>query len=306
MITRSLTLVACTFGLAACDPSPPSGTEPSRPAPTEPSPAPIRSPATATAAPHGGSDVSGAISEQAFKRLHELKKEAAPPRRGSDLSLPGGSRAYLSLPAQSAPPLPSVVVIHEWWGLNEHIMHWADRLASEGYAALAVDLYGGKTATTPDEAMALMKSADADKARATLLDAHAFLKTDRRVQARRRGAVGWCFGGKWSLNLALAAPDLDAAVVYYGHVTTDANELAKLKTPILGIFGKRDASIPMSHVNSFESALARAGVPHRVLTYDADHAFANPSGARYDEKAAEAAWQEARAFLAQHVKSAAR
>ncbi len=318
MLRRTVGLtIALLLGLGACssrpkatvatEPSPPGAMAPaagtrgskkgvSNESPTEQG-APLRSESEASA-------VTGSVSEQEFKALHQLKAGAAPKLKGTEIKLPGGSRAYLSLPNAAKPPVPGIVVIHEWWGLNQHIRHWADRLAADGYGALAVDLFGGKVAKTPDEAMALVKSVDEKAARATLLDAFEFLARDARILAKRRASIGWCFGGKWSLELALAAPDLDAAVIYYGHVTTDPEVLARLRTPVLAVFGKRDSSIPQEHVQSFEAALDKLGVEHAVLTYDAEHAFANPSGARYDEQAAAAAWEETRAFLAAHLKAA--
>lgn len=279
--------------LWACnrDPAP----QPAASAPPAPSPAPAPSASVAY------SEHTGILSEEDFKKLHTLKTAAAPPRRGTSVQI-GADKAYLSLPPNAKPPLPGVIVIHEWWGLNEHVMHWADRLAADGYAALAVDLMGGEVATTPDRAMQLMKSVDAAKATKSVLAAHDFLESDLRVKAPRTGSIGWCFGGKWSLELAIAEPDLDAAVLYYGHVTTDVDRLKSIKAPVLGIFGKRDTGIPEKHVDAFDVALGTAEVTHEILRYDADHAFANPSGERYDEKSATEAWQKARAFLAKHLK----
>ncbi len=243
---------------------------------------------------------TGPLSEAEFKKLHELTREKAPPLRGATVDI-AGSRAYLSLPAGAKPPLPGVVVIHEWWGLNEHIMHWADRLAADGYAAIAPDLYHGRVATTPDDAMSAMKAVNDDEARATLVAAHAFLGKDPRIGATRTGSIGWCFGGKHSLELALDEPALDAVVVYYGHVTTDAKRLEALKAPLLGIFANKDQSIPPSMVDEFDAALTKDGKAHTVLRFDADHAFANPSGPRYDAPAAEKAWRAARDFLARQL-----
>src|SRR5262245_60636126 len=109
---------------------------------------------------------TGDVDEEAFTRLHHLSDREAPPPRGEDIVL-DGARAYLSLP-DGPPPHPAVIVIHEWWGLNDHIRHWADRLAAAGYAALAVDLYGGEVAETPERAMELMRAADASEAVRTL------------------------------------------------------------------------------------------------------------------------------------------
>ncbi|KYF50983.1 dienelactone hydrolase, partial [Sorangium cellulosum] len=213
-----------------------------------------------------------------------------------------GTKAYLSLPKDAKPPIPGLVVIHEWWGLNEHIKHWTDRLAEDGYAALAVDMYGGKVATTPDDAMAAMKAVDEAKGLEVVRAAHRFLSTDARISAPRTGSIGWCFGGAWSLKLALNEPELDAAVIYYGRLVTDPAQLKAIKAPVLGVFGNQDKGIPPEVVNEFDKALHDAGVEHQVLRYDADHAFANPSGERYDTKAAADAWEKVRQFLAAKLK----
>ncbi|HVV84364.1 MAG TPA: dienelactone hydrolase family protein [Kofleriaceae bacterium] len=242
---------------------------------------------------------TGGLDEASFKALHQLTGEHAPPLAGTTLELAGG-KAYLSLPA-GQPPFPALVVIHEWWGLNEHIEHWADRLAGDGYAALAVDLYGGKVATTPDDAMAAMKAVDPAQAARTISAAIDFLARDPRVTAAHRGVIGWCFGGGWALQTAIAHPELDAAVIYYGQPVTDPTMLASIKAKLLGIFANRDQSIPPAVVDRFEAALKQAGVDARILRYDADHAFANPSGAHYDQAAATAAWAEVEPFLAANL-----
>ncbi|MDT0633107.1 dienelactone hydrolase family protein [Rubrivirga sp. S365] len=212
----------------------------------------------------------------------------------------------IARPAGAGPTagLPGVVVIHEWWGLNENVEDMARRLADEGYAALAVDLYGGETAATPDEAMSLVRSAMADEEALTenLQAAYRFLAS--REEAPRVGVIGWCFGGMWSLRAALALPDeLDAAVVYYGGPVTDADRLAPLDMPVLAFFGEDDSSIPQDTVRAFETALAEADVEHEVEVYPgAGHAFANPSGENYVPAAAEDAWRRTTAFLADNLK----
>jgi carboxymethylenebutenolidase len=243
---------------------------------------------------------TGALSEEEFKALHQLTDKERPAPKGTMIDL-AGARAYLTVP-EGKPPFPGVVVIHEWWGLNRHIQHWADRLAADGCAALAVDLYEGKVAENPDDAMKYMKAVDAAKAQAILKRAHAFLKEDSRAKATKRACIGWCFGGGWSLRQAIATPDLDAAVVYYGQPVVDPAELKAIRAPLLGVFANRDTSIPTARVDEFERALTAAGVKHRILRYDAEHAFANPSSGRYDEKAAAAAWAEVRTFLAERLK----
>jgi carboxymethylenebutenolidase len=260
-------------------------------APMAPGPAPV-----ATTLAHG-------ITEEEFKAMHEPVSPAPAPPKGQMIDLPGtSSKAYLSLPEGATAPMPGVTVIHEWWGLNDNIKHWADRLAAEGYAALAVDLYGGKVATTPDEAMAAMKGVKQEEATAILLAAHRFLATDPRIMATKRASIGWCFGGGQSLQLALAAPDLDGAVIYYGFLDPDPDHLKNIKASILGVFANKDQNITPADVTAFDEALTKVGVKHEIHRYDADHAFANPSGSRYDQPAATDAWAQARAFLAKTLK----
>jgi carboxymethylenebutenolidase len=250
------------------------------------------------AAPPGN---TGVLDEAEFARLHTLKTDEAPAAKGTLVDLADGSKAYLTLPEKWQPGGVAVLVIHEWWGLNSHIKHWADRFTATGRAALAVDLYGGKVATKREEASAAMQAVDQAKATATLLAGHAFLKADPRVKAGKRASIGWCFGGAMSLQLALNAPDLDAAVMYYGRPVTDAAELKKIKAPLFGVFGERDRAFPPALIEQFRNGLAAAGVEHDVQLFPADHAFANPSGGNYDAKVAADAWEKVQAFLDRKV-----
>lgn len=265
---------------------------------------PVAQPAVATPAPSPPADAAdiptspaqpGLLSEAEFAALHELTQDQAPPARGTELEV-GGARAYLSLPKGATGPVPAVLVIHEWWGLNDNIRHWADRLADAGYAALAVDLYGGTVATNREEAMAAMKSVDEAAATAILQAAHAFLESDERIRAPRTGVIGWCFGGGWSLKTAMRVEGIDAAVVYYGHIPPPT-EAASLKADVFGVFGSQDQGIPLDGVREFAGAAERAGHAFAVNVYDAPHAFANPSNARYDKVSAEDAWDKVQAFL---------
>jgi carboxymethylenebutenolidase len=240
--------------------------------------------------------MTGGLSEDAFKALHELKTDAPPKLDGEDITI-DGTRAYLSLPDAKKPARMGIVVIHEWWGLNDNIRHWSDRLAKDGYAAIAVDLYGGVVAKTPDEAMAAMKAVDEKKALATLLAAHDFLEKDPRIMATKTASIGWCFGGGWSLRLAMNEPDLDAAVIYYGHVVSNPDELKPIKAELLSVFGNRDKAITPDDVNAFEAALGKTTVKSSIFRFDADHAFANPSSPRYDQKNATEAWAKVQSFL---------
>jgi len=244
---------------------------------------------------------TGAVSEAEFKAMHELKQGAPPVLHGTAVEV-GGAKCYLSLPKTPRAGSPSVVVIHEWYGLNDHIKHWADRLASDGYAALAVDLYGGVVAKNSDEASAAMKSVDDAKAVAVMQAAEKFLREDARVKSKKVASLGWCFGGKQSLQLGLNSTTLDACVLYYGHLESDPAKLAALKAPVLAIFGSKDRSIGPSVVATWVDGMVKAEKEHRVMIFPSVHAFANPSNARYDEQSAAVAWENVRMFLAEKLK----
>lgn len=209
---------------------------------------------------------------------------------------------YFSAPADVFEPLPALIVIHEWWGLNDNVRAMADRLAAEGYMVLAVDLYAGKTAETPEEARQLMLGVveDPDSARENLRMAWEFLDT---AGAPRIGSLGWCFGGAWSLNAAqLLGEDLDAAVIYYGQVNDDEEKLAAVRAPILGLFAAEDRGIKLDSVNAFREALDRLEKHNEIHIYPGvGHAFANPTGRNYDAEAAEDAWAKTLDFLGRYM-----
>jgi carboxymethylenebutenolidase len=211
---------------------------------------------------------------------------------------------YLAMPQDAAEPLPGIIVIHEWWGLNDNIKAMTRRLAGEGYVALAVDLYGGATAETPEAAQALMSAllAGPDAARNNLSQAYDYL--EKYAFAPRIASIGWCLGGGQSLQTALQYPDaLDAMVMYYGQVVTDPARLEPLNVPVLGFFGSEDESIPVRDVQQLRSTLKDLGKNAEVLiVVGADHAFANPSGGNYNEQAANEAWATTLAFLERHLK----
>lgn len=236
------------------------------------------------------------LSEAEFEALHKQPTNLVLARHGQMIDL-GGSRAYLSLPANAQAPLPGVIVMHEWWGLNANIVHWTDRLAAEGYAAIAVDLYGGIVTSDTDVAYSTMQAIDATSALQKMLAAQAFLKSDARIRAPRTASIGWSLGGTQTLQLALASSDLDAAVVYYGNPIVDPTQLAPMHAELLGIFGTRDLKIPTDKVIAFQSALTSAHKTATIRWFDAEHGFANPSDSRYDEVAATEAWTVVRAFL---------
>jgi carboxymethylenebutenolidase len=255
------------------------------------SPAPAPS---ATSVPNTPAQ-TGPLTEEQFKALHAPPTAGPAHVNGEMVELAGG-KAYLSLPAGTG-PFPAIVLVHEWWGLNANIEHWADRFASAGWAAIAVDLYEGKVTTTPDAAMAAMKAVDPAKAKATLKAAIDFVSNDPRIHATKRAVIGWCFGGGWSLQSGLAFPELDGVIMYYGQLETDPAKLSAIKGKLLGVFGNQDQGIPPAEVNKFDAALTQAKVPHEIYRYDAPHAFANPSNPKYDEKSASDAWGHVLAFL---------
>lgn len=234
--------------------------------------------------------------------------EPAQPVEGEEIVYAdlGGARVsgYLAKPKRYQGKLPGLIVIQEWWGLNDNIRAMARRFAGEGYVVLAVDLYEGKTAATPDEASAILQTAMKDPARLTDNLKQAFAYLEGRAGAERIGVVGWCFGGGWALETALAlGKKLDAAVMYYGQVKTDPKELEALKAPLLGHFGALDQGIPIEGVRQFEAALAKLHKEATIYVYDdADHAFANPTGSRYQEAAATLSWQRTTEFFAEHLK----
>jgi carboxymethylenebutenolidase len=212
---------------------------------------------------------------------------------------------FLAMPGDAAEPLPGVIVIHEWWGLNDNIKTMTRKLASEGYVALAVDLYGGATADKPDKARTLMAAlvSDPDAARANLKQAYDYLA--KYALAPRIGSVGWALGGGWSLQTALMLPDqLHAMVTYYGPISGSDSELATLGMPVLGFFAGLDESIPVRDVQKFRSTLLKAGKPAEVIIFPKARAgFANPDGGTYDEQAATESWQKTLAFLAENLKA---
>jgi carboxymethylenebutenolidase len=211
---------------------------------------------------------------------------------------------YLAMPAEGAEQAPAVIVIHEWWGLNDNIRSIAERLAGEGYRALAVDLYRGEVAENPKTAMALSRGLqkEADQANENLRQAYAFLDA---VGAPKIGVIGWCLGGRWSLRTALLLPDkVDAAVIYYGSLVTDREQLATLGMPILGNFGEADPLIPLDQIAAFEKTMKELGKQVDVKVYpDAQHAFSNPSGTAYNAEAAADAWVRTTGFLAANLQN---
>jgi len=201
-------------------------------------------------------------------------------------------------------PFPAIIVIHEWWGLNDWVKEQASKLADEGYVALAVDLYRGKVATTSDEAHELMRGVPEDRAQRDLHAAFSYLQSQSNVKKDRIGAVGWCMGGGYSLEVALQEPALAADVINYGNLATDAAALKKINAPILGLFGAQDRGITPDDVKKFKEQLDQLGKKNDITIYpDAGHAFENPNNKDgYRPKDAADAWDKTVKFLAANLK----
>jgi carboxymethylenebutenolidase len=201
-------------------------------------------------------------------------------------------------------PFPAIVVIHEWWGLNDWVKEQASKLSDEGYETLAVDLYRGKVATTPDMAHEIMRGVPEDRAKRDLHAAVEFLKSQANVKRERIGSIGWCMGGGYSLDVALQERDLAATVINYGHLATDPEALKKINAAILGSFGGQDHGIAPDDVHKFEQTMKQLGKKADIKIYDdAGHAFENPNnktGYRADDAAD--AWKRTVVFLADTLK----
>lgn len=205
-------------------------------------------------------------------------------------------QGFLAKPKKSG-NYPGIVMIHEWWGLNENIKEMAKILAKEGYVVFAIDLYAGEVAADADKARELSSNVrnNPEKAVQDMKKAVAYLKEQQQVE--KVASLGWCFGGQQSLQLALNEK-LDATVIYYGQLTDDKERLKNIQWSILGIFGEEDTSIPVTSVKDFETALNELGVENKIYIYPGvGHAFANPSGNNYAEKETIDAWEKTVMFL---------
>jgi carboxymethylenebutenolidase len=218
---------------------------------------------------------------------------------------------YLATPqnniSTSDKSLPAVVLIHEWWGLNDNIKEMADQLANEGYMVLAVDLFNGTVAANPEAAGQLAGAVrdNPSNAISNLQSAVRYLASLENVNSSRIASLGWCFGGGQSLQLALNIEPgfpLAATGLYYGNLVTDQEELSKIKWPVLGIFGNQDQSIPVDQVRQFEESLNATSVPNEIYVYDGvGHAFTNPSNDNYAPQETADAWAKTLAFLKKNV-----
>jgi carboxymethylenebutenolidase len=201
-------------------------------------------------------------------------------------------------------PFPAIVVIHEWYGLNDWVKEQASKLAGQGYAALAIDLFRGQVADNSEMAHELSRGVPQDRALRDLHAAVEFLKSQPNVRKDRIASIGWCWGGGYSLAVALQEPTLAATVINYGSLVTDPSSIQKIHATILGNFGGKDKGIPAEDVHQFEAALEQAGKRADIKIYpDAGHQFENPTN-KNGYRAADAAdaWQRTVKFLNETLK----
>ncbi|MGI9307571.1 MAG: dienelactone hydrolase family protein [Gammaproteobacteria bacterium] len=221
---------------------------------------------------------------------------------GRETAYFGGVAGYLALP-ENAANAPALILIHEWWGLNEDIRAKAREFADAGYAALAVDLYEGETAASPDEARKLAGAvrADSQKAFANLSAAAEYLRALPQTDDARLGSVGWCFGGGWSYEIAKNGLGAQASVIYYGRFNP-ADDLSQMRAAIIGHFGENDRAIAVDDVREFQANLKTHSGEHEIFIYpNAGHGFANPDNPSHNAAAAKTAQERTLEFLRKHL-----
>jgi carboxymethylenebutenolidase len=218
----------------------------------------------------------------------------------SDIKNYNNSTGFVARPSEVG-NFPGVILIHEWWGLNDNIKDMARNLASHGYTVFAADLYAGQVATTSDEARSLITTFNVETGMSNLQKAEDILRTE--FGAEKLATIGWCFGGAQSMNYALSGNDPDATVIYYGQLITEKERLSVIDWPVMGIFGGQDQSITVESVNEFKAALDELGVENDIHVYpEVGHAFANPTGANYSPDETKDAWHNTIVFLETHLK----
>jgi carboxymethylenebutenolidase len=224
---------------------------------------------------------------------------------GTMVQIPSGDAkigGYLSKPAGKGPS-PAIILIHEWWGLNDQIKGIADKFAADGYVALAVDLYKGKVASDADQAHMYMAGLSPEDALASMLAAFTYLESQPDVRKDKIGSIGWCMGGGYSLQLALSQPKLAACVMFYGRVVLDPEKLKALNCPVLGIFGEKDQAIIPDDAKQFEKLGKSLGKKIEVHIYPgAGHGFFNETGKNYDAAASKDAWAKTTTFFGTYLK----
>ena len=212
------------------------------------------------------------------------------------------ANGYLALPDSG--PSHATVVLQEWWGLDSHIRGVCDRLAQEGFVALAPDLYHGETAESREEAQRLVMALSIEEAGKEMAGAVDFLAAHEQVSGKGVGTLGFCLGGGLAVWTASANPKVAATVTYYGLMRRGQPDLTKIRAPVLGHFGTQDQSISVEDARQLERGLRDAGVDVTFCFYEgAGHAFFNDTNrlGTYDQDAAELSWQRTTEFLHRHL-----
>jgi carboxymethylenebutenolidase len=230
-------------------------------------------------------------SDESFMALHVAPLPYLHQSENGEMvffSAPDGKKAQGYLLKAAQPTDQWLFVFQEWWGLNDHIKREAERLYNDlgNVNVLALDMYDGKIGTTAQEASALIRAAERSRLENIIKGAQNFVGSSAKI-----GTIGWCFGGMWSLQAAmLLGEQNNACVVYYGTPEQDVERLKMLNTDVLGIFAARERNINPEVVAQFEKNMKAAGKGLNVHSYDAEHAFANPSNPNFDEEASRNAY----------------
>lgn len=218
----------------------------------------------------------------------------------------GDASGYVALPAAGGEAKkPALIVIQEWWGVDDWIREQNRRFAGQGYVALAPDLYRGRLAKSPEEAHELMRGMPEDRAMADLKASIDYLSSRPDVDPNRIGVIGWCMGGGYALALATADARVKGTVINYGRLVTDSSAITKISAPILGNFGSADRGIPAEDVKKFGADLTKYGKLGDIKIYEGvGHAFMNPNNKEgYNAAAAQDAWQRIDSFFGRTLRA---
>jgi carboxymethylenebutenolidase len=247
-----------------------------------------------------------ALAIAALSLLAAMVTVRADAPRTETVQFPSGTETVSGFLAMPEKPgrYPALVVVHEWWGLSDWVKEQAQKLAEQGYIALAVDLYKGQVTTDPEVAHELMRGLPQDRAVSDLKAGFAYLATRKDVDRDHIGSIGWCMGGGYALQLAIHEPHLAACVVNYGALPTDPNDIQQIFAPVLGSFGANDRGITPTDVQGFEKTMRGMNRRIDVKIYDgAGHGFENSTNtAGYRPDAAADAWARTLAFLGKTMK----
>lgn len=211
----------------------------------------------------------------------------------------GSTSAYVAMPDEITSDTKPLIIIHEWWGLNDYIKSVIDRYAEEGFIAIGPDLYRGKIASNPEDAAEMMGALETEDGLDTIR--HAIRAAGEKYGRSEFGITGYCMGGTFALQAACNIDGLKASAPYYGDVPDDET-LAKCGIPVVFVSGTRDEWITPEKVAGLESAAEKHDLNVTSLKYDSDHAFTNASRPEvYDKEAAEDAWTKVVTFLKESI-----